>query len=85
MMAVQVCVSEGGVPTAVTLRKSSDYADANEKVVADVRRWRFRPYMDSGHPVPVCTAAILQYSIADTHHNCGPRGAAVGNNCQNNN
>jgi hypothetical protein len=62
-LALKFCVSESGVPTNVNLVKASDYTDANEKVVADVRRWRFRPYVANGAPVPVCTAALLNYAI----------------------
>ena len=43
--------------------KSSDYSDANEKVLAEVRKWRFRPYLSAGEPIPVCTATLLNYQI----------------------
>jgi TonB family protein len=62
-MALKLCVSDRGVPTTVSYVKSSDYTDANEKVMADVRKWRFRPYLLEGRPVPVCTATLLNYQI----------------------
>jgi protein TonB len=61
--AVKLCVSAEGVPTSVTYVKSSDYADANEKILSDIRKWRFRPYIYNGAPVPVCSATLLQYQI----------------------
>jgi protein TonB len=62
-LAVKVCVGEDGVPNSVKLVRSSDYGDANEKVLSDIRKWRFRPYLLNGSPVPVCTAALLSYQL----------------------
>jgi TonB family protein len=62
-IAVKVCVSDQGVPSSVKLVKSSDYGDANEKVLSDIRKWRFRPYMNNGVAVPVCTATLLTYQL----------------------
>jgi hypothetical protein len=61
--AVKLCLSADGVPTSVNYVKSSDYADANEKVLSDIRKWRFRPYIYNGAAVPVCSATLLQYQI----------------------
>jgi len=61
--ALKYCVSEAGVPTAVTLVKATDYNDANEKILGEVRRWRFRPYVMNGAPTAVCTATLLNYQI----------------------
>ncbi len=62
-MALKLCVSDRGVPTSVSYVKSSDYADANERVMAEIRKWRFRPYLSAGQAVPVCTATLLHYEI----------------------
>jgi protein TonB len=63
MVGVKLCVSETGAPTSATLVKASDYADANERILAEVKRWRFRPYLYNGQPIPVCTATLLNYQI----------------------
>jgi hypothetical protein len=62
-VAVKLCVSDKGVPTSVNFVKSSDYGDANEKILSDIRKWRFRPYKLNGAPTPVCTAVLLHYQI----------------------
>lgn len=62
-VAVKVCVSEQGSTTSVKLVKSSDYGDANEKILSDIRKWRFRPYMSNGVAIPVCTATLLTYQL----------------------
>src|SRR5262249_44689232 len=63
MVGVKLCVSESGVPATASLVKASDYADANERILAEVKKWRFRPYLYNGQPVPVCTATLLNYQI----------------------
>lgn len=62
-VALKLCVSDHGVPTSVGFVKSSDYADANDHIMSEVRKWRFRPYISGGQAVPVCTAALLNYQI----------------------
>ena len=62
-VAIRFCVSEQGIPTTVSLMKASEYSDANEKILGDVRRWRFRPYIMNGVATPVCSALLLNYEI----------------------
>jgi hypothetical protein len=62
-MAAEVCVGENGAMSSVRLLRGSDYNDANDKVVADIKEWRFRPYVVDGKPIPVCAPVILRYSI----------------------
>ncbi len=63
LMAAEVCVGESGAPSSVRLLKPSEYNDANDKVVADLKQWRFRPYLIDGKPSPVCAPVVLRYSI----------------------
>ncbi|HKA91935.1 MAG TPA: hypothetical protein VKE22_29935 [Haliangiales bacterium] len=63
VMAAEVCVGENGAPLSVRLLKPSDYNDANDKVVASIKQWRFRPYLVDGRPSPVCAPVVLRYSI----------------------
>jgi hypothetical protein len=79
MVALTVCLSEAGAPTSVSLKRGTDYPDANQKIVAEVHKWRFRPYQVNGQKVPVCTSSVLQYKLVGLR-TCGPRGN-VGNNC----
>jgi hypothetical protein len=64
-LMAEVCISDGGVPSSVKLVRPSDYNDANEKILADIRHWRFKAYLDGGKPTPVCTVVLLRYSIED--------------------
>ena len=64
-LMAEVCVSDAGVPSSVKLVRPSEYNDANEKILADIRQWRFRAYLDGGKPTPVCTVVLLRYSIED--------------------
>jgi len=61
----EVCVSDTGVPSGVRLVRPSDYNDANDKILADIRQWRFRAYLEGGKPMPVCTVVLLRYSIEE--------------------
>ena len=37
----------------------------NDGFVGDVRAWRFKPFMENGVAVPVCTGAIMQYRVTN--------------------
>jgi TonB family protein len=62
---VTVCVSDRGAPTAVSMTVSSKYPEANEKLVADIHKWRFKPYVADGGAVPVCAPYLFHYSLVD--------------------
>jgi TonB family protein len=63
IVGVSVCLSEAGVPTTVELVKPSGYEDADDKIVTEVRAWRFQPTIVDGRAVPVCTRLIFNYQI----------------------
>jgi hypothetical protein len=67
-VGVSLCLSDKGEPTTVKLIKPSVYDDANEKILADVRKWRFKPYLINGQAAPVCTACS-----SSTSWNSAPR------------
>jgi protein TonB len=62
-IGVRLCLSDSGAPTEVTLLKPSVYDDANAKVLADVRAWRFKPYLVNGKPAAVCTGLLFIYQL----------------------
>ncbi len=62
-VGVAMCLDERGTPTSVALFKPSPYDDANDKIVADVRAWRFKPYLVSGQPAKICTRLALIYQF----------------------
>jgi len=62
-VGVSLCLSDKGEPTTVKLIKPSVYDDANEKILADVRKWRFKPYLINGQAAPVCTGLLFIYQL----------------------
>jgi hypothetical protein len=65
VIALVVCVSEKGSVSSVQVKQPTEYTEVNKKIVADVRAWRFRPYLENGAAVPVCTGAIMQYRVTN--------------------
>jgi TonB family protein len=63
IIMVKLCLSAEGTPTVVEIVKGSGYQAADDKVVAKIRDWRFKPYMIDGKPVGVCTAVMFNYNI----------------------
>ena len=62
-IGVRLCLAESGTPSSVTLLKGSAYDDANAKILADVRQWRFKPYLVGGKPTAVCTGLLFIYQL----------------------
>jgi hypothetical protein len=62
-LVVSLCLSDAGVPTTVELTTPSAYDEANQKILRDVRAWRFRPYLLGTQPVPVCTRMRFVYQF----------------------
>ncbi len=61
--SLEVCLSDTGEVTRVSIRHSSGY-DAYDRVLLDgVRAWRYRPYRVGAIAVPVCGIVIFKYAI----------------------
>jgi len=56
---VKVCIGTGGEVEAVSMIKASGYVTYDERVLAGVRSWRYRPYMVGGNAVPACSAVVF--------------------------
>ncbi len=63
LMAAEVCVGTEGQVTSAKLLKASEYDEANEAVLASIRKWRFRPFLVDGAPNAVCTGIVLPYAV----------------------
>src|SRR5262249_39882921 len=63
LLAVEVCVGVEGQVSSAKMLKSSDYDEANDAVLAAIRKWRFRPYLTDGAPNAVCTGIVLPYAV----------------------
>jgi hypothetical protein len=55
LASVKVCVNVRGRVSAATLIKPSGFAAYDQKLVREVSRWTFRPYLVAKNPVEVCT------------------------------
>jgi len=53
VVAAKICVSRGGDVDGVTLQQRADPL-LDDNVVQAVKRWRYRPLMADGMPVPFC-------------------------------
>ena len=58
---VAVCVNTAGTVTKAAIRDGSGYEEYDNKLVAVVRLWRYRPYLNSGKPAPVCSTVVFVY------------------------
>ena len=58
--AFKICVGVDGVVTSSTVvGPGSGYPEFDARLVASTLAWRYRPYLDDGVPVPVCS--VVQY------------------------
>ena len=83
MIAAKTCINEQGTVASVTLMKGSEYDEANNKIVGDIKKWRFKPYMSGGVATPVCTAVMLNYQVnVSIKDRCTTQGRSI-TNCDN--
>jgi hypothetical protein len=43
--------------------RPSDSPEANDKIMNDIKAWRFTPYSKDGRAVAVCSTLVLAYVI----------------------
>ena len=61
-VVLYVEIDERGRVSKVEVRQSLGLG-LDEKAIEAIRKWRFRPYLSAGEPIPVCTATLLNYQI----------------------
>jgi TonB family protein len=59
--AVHYCIDEAGRVTYAALIRSTGLERYDQKIVGGVRSWRFRPYLDEGNPVAVCSSIHFSF------------------------
>lgn len=57
----KLCVSRAGTVDRALPLKSSGYITYDLRIRAELRRWRYRPFMVNGRATPVCTAVTFIY------------------------
>ena len=60
---VKVCLGPTGEVTATSLLKSSGYPAYDERAVAAIRGWHYKPYLVDGHGVAVCSAVTESLAL----------------------
>jgi cysteine-rich repeat protein len=60
---VMVCIASDGRVASATMRVSTRYDDYDDKLLAAVRDWHYRPYMLDATPVPACSLVRFVYRI----------------------
>jgi len=60
---VQICVGADGTVDQVRLMKATGFASYDDKLVGEMRAWRYKPYLVDGRPSPMCTVAIVIYRM----------------------
>jgi hypothetical protein len=63
IVAAKMCFSDKGSQTLIQILKGSDLPELNSFVKAELAKWRFKPYMQSGVATPTCTSVVLQYTL----------------------
>jgi TonB family protein len=58
---IRLCVSVHGEVTSAQLLRSTKYPDYDARLLAAVRAWRYKPYLNHGQAVRVCSAVTFQY------------------------
>jgi periplasmic protein TonB len=58
----KLCITVDGGISSITQLKSTGFAAYDNKIQAEMRNWRYKPYLVNGRAVPVCTAVTFVYS-----------------------
>ncbi|MEZ4398868.1 MAG: TonB family protein [Kofleriaceae bacterium] len=61
---IKVCIDAEGAVTQVTMLDSSGFTAYDERLVAAVRQWRYRPHVVDGKAAPVCGLVGFTYRPA---------------------
>ena len=56
------CVAETGEVSDVKVLQPSPYRTYDEDVIRKMQRWKFRPYLEDGKAIAVCSAIAFIYS-----------------------
>jgi protein TonB len=64
-VVLRVNVSADGVPLAVTVDRTSGYASLDDAAATAVRRWRFVPATEDGHPVRAMAVIPVQFRLEE--------------------
>ncbi|MDB4955611.1 MAG: putative TonB protein [Myxococcales bacterium] len=59
----KLCVDEKGVPKDISVTKPSGYDAYDQKIMREMAKWAYKPYVVAGSAVRVCTAITFIYAM----------------------
>jgi protein TonB len=62
-VVVRVLVREDGIPTEITLYKTSGYKRLNDAALAAVAGWKFNPAIKDGKPIQWWVAVPIVFKL----------------------
>ncbi len=62
MAVLKLCIDDQGLPSSVTLLRSSGFPSYDQLLEAALRNWRFEPFHINGRAKPVCASATLVFA-----------------------
>jgi len=60
---VQICVNERGAVDKLRVLKSSGFQPYDDKILGEMRNWKYNPYLVNGVPSPMCSVTIFDYRM----------------------
>lgn len=60
--SLKVCLDATGAVNVVRLLRSSGFAAYDQLLDREIHGWKYKPYVDHGGAIPVCTAVTFIYS-----------------------
>jgi TonB family protein len=61
--SVRLCIDGSGSVTRADVVESSLIAAYDEQILANVRTWRYQPYVLDGAATPVCTTVRIKFAM----------------------
>jgi protein TonB len=60
---LKLCIGADGAVTSASVAKSSGYPDYDQRLIAGVHAWHYRPYMIRGQATAACSAVAFAFAI----------------------
>jgi hypothetical protein len=64
--AFHFCIDERGSVSRIVMLRTSGLPKYDQKIMTTIGSWRYKPFLDEGQPVPVCSSVHFIYSYRDS-------------------
>jgi len=61
--AIRICISVGGAVESVSILRSTGYSEYDQKLVDQMSRWQYHPYLKEGVATAACTVDTLRFIL----------------------